>query len=147
MCEDEAAENDDTAEGPLKGIRTLRTRFFELLGRPANSDDALTILNSIKLLQESCGRFGPEDNIDNSWSAAAAWLKYVPHHFHMEVDDQDPITLLMMTYWSATMLTRMERQGFWFLKGVVKASVLQIAEKLAVEKHPLLPLILDFGVE
>lgn len=65
----------------------------------------------------------------------------------MEVDDQDPITLLMMTYWSATMLTRMERQGCWFLKGVVKASVLQIAEKLAVEKHPLLPLILDFGVE
>jgi hypothetical protein len=51
----------------------------------------------------------------------------------------------MMIYWSAIMVARVERQGCWFLKGVVKASVSQIAEKLVVDKHPLLPLILDFG--
>jgi hypothetical protein len=59
-------------------------------------------------------------------------------------DDQDPVALLMMTYWSVIMVTRVERQDCWFLSGVVKASVRQIVEKLMVEKHPLLPLILDF---
>jgi hypothetical protein len=59
-------------------------------------------------------------------------------------DDQDPAALLVMVYWSATMVTRVEKQGCWFLKGVVKASVLQVAKKLVMEKHPLLPLILDF---
>jgi hypothetical protein len=61
------------------------------------------------------------------------------------VDDEDPIGLLMMTYWSAIMVNRVEKQECWFLKDVAKASVVQIAEKLAVEKHPLLPMILDFG--
>jgi hypothetical protein len=44
------------------------------------------------------------------------------------------------------MVSQIERRGCWFLKGVAKASVLQIVEKLVLEKHPLLPLILDSGV-
>jgi hypothetical protein len=144
LDEEEATENDDLADGPLEGLRTLRTRMFELLGRPANISDALTILKAIELLQETCGSFGLEDGIGVCWSAAAAWLESVPNHFHEMADDQDPAALLVMVYWSATMVTRVEKQGCWFLKGVVKASVLQVAKKLVMEKHPLLPLILDF---
>jgi hypothetical protein len=144
LDEEEATENDDLADGPLEGLRTLRTRMFELLGQPANISDALTILKAIELLQEICSSIAPDDSIEVCWNTAAAWLKDVPHHFHEMVNDQDSIALLMMTYWSAIMVTRMEKQGRWFLKGVVKALVLQVAEKLVVEKHPLLLLILDF---
>ena len=118
--------------------------MFELLGRPANISDALTILKSIELLQGTCGSVGLEDGIGVCWSAAAAWLWSVPNHFHEMADDQDPVTLLVMAYWSAIMVTWVEKQGCWFLKGVVKASVLQVAKKLVAERHPLLPLILDF---
>jgi hypothetical protein len=142
--EEEAAENDDLAEGPLRGLRTLRTRMFELLRRPTNVSDALTILKSVELLQETCTRFGSEDSIESCWSAAASWLKDVPHHFHEMADDQDPVALLVMTNWSAILTSRIERLGCWFLKGVAKASVVQIAEKLVAEKHPLMPLIMDF---
>ncbi|GAB7332109.1 hypothetical protein MBLNU13_g03993t1 [Cladosporium sp. NU13] len=145
LREEEAAENEDLAEGPREGLQTLRTRMFELLGQPANISDALTILKSIELLQEACSSAGPKDSIELCWSSAAAWLKDVPRHFHEMFDDRDPIALLMMTYWSAIMVTRAEKQGCWFLKGVTKAAVLQIAQKLVAEKHPLLPLILDFG--
>ena len=107
--------------------------------------DALTTLQSIELLQETCSSVGSEDSIESSWSAAAAWLKDVPRHFHDMVDEQDPIALLTMIYWSAIMVARVEREGCWFLKGVVKASVLQITQRLIVYKHPLLPLVLDFG--
>jgi hypothetical protein len=143
--EEEAIENDDLTKGPLEGLQTLRTRMFELLGRPANISDALTTLKSIELLQETCSSVGSKDNIESSWGAAAAWLKDVPRHFHEMVDEQDPIALLMMIYWSAIMVARVERQGCWFLKGVVKASVSQITQRLVVDKHPLLPLISDFG--
>lgn len=142
--EEEAAENDGLAEGPLRGLRTLRTRIFELLGRSTNISDALTILKSIELLQETCTRFQSEDSIESCWSAAASWLKDVPNHFHEMADDQDPAALLMMTYWSAILTSRIERLGCWFLKGVAKASVVQIARKLVAEKHPLMPLIMDF---
>lgn len=142
--EETAGSNDHMVEAPLEGLQTLRSRMFELLGRPANISDALTILKSIELLQETCSSVGPEDSIEVCWSAAAAWLKIVPNHFHEMVDEQDSIALLMMAYWSAIMVTRVERQGCWFLKGVAKALVLQVTEKLVVEKHPLLPLMLDF---
>ena len=145
MDEQDSVENDNLAEGPLDGLRTLRTRIFELLGRPANINDALTILKAIELLQDACNSVEPEDVIGTCWSSAAAWLEKVPRHFHEMVDDRDLIALLVMTYWSAIMVTRVERQGCWFLKGVSKAAVLQIAQKLVVEKHPLVPLILDFG--
>lgn len=146
LCEEKATENDDLAKGPLEGLHTLRTRMFELLGRPGNISGALTVLKSVELLQEACSSVGSKDSIESCWNAAAAWLKDVPRHFLEMVDDQDPIALLMMAYWSAIMVARVERQGCWFLEGIVKASVLQIAERLVVEKHPLLPLISDFGV-
>ena len=145
LGEEEATDNGDLTKGPLEGLQTLRTRMFELLGRPANIKDALTTLKSIELLQETCSSVGSEDSIESSWSAAAAWLKDVPRHFHDMADEQDPIALLTMIYWSAIMVARVEREGCWFLKGVVKASVLQITQRLVVDKHPLLPLVLDFG--
>jgi hypothetical protein len=145
MDEGKSVENDNLAEEPLDGLRTLQTRMFELLGRPASISDALTILKSIELLQDACNSVEPEDVIGTRWSSAAAWLEKVPRHFHEMVDDRDPIALLMMTYWSAIMVIRVERQGRWFLKGVTKAAVLQIVQKLVSEKHPLVPLISDFG--
>lgn len=144
LSDEEAAKNDDLAEGPIEGLRTLRSRMFEFLGQPANISNTLTILKSIELLQETCSSVGPHDSVEVCWSAAAAWLKSVPNNFHDMVDDQDSIALLVMTYWSAIMISRVERKGCWFLKGVANASVLQIARKLVMEKHPLLPLILDF---
>lgn len=145
MDAENSVENDNLAEGPLEGLRTLQTRMFELLGRPTNISDALNALKSIELLQDACNSVEPENVIGTCWSSAAAWLEKVPRHFNEMVDDRDPIALLLMTYWSAIMVSRVEKQGCWFLKGVSKAAVLQVAQKLVAEKHPLVPLILDFG--
>jgi hypothetical protein len=122
--EEDASEDGDLAERPLRGLQSLRTRIFELLGRPANISDALTILKSIELLQEICTRLEPEDSIESCWSTAAAWLKDVPHHFYEMVDDQDPVALLMMTYWYTILVSQIERLDCWFLKSIAKASVL-----------------------
>jgi hypothetical protein len=65
--------------------------------------------------------------------------------FHEIINEQDPVALLVMAYWSAFLVARVERHGCWFLKGVAKASVLQAAERLVADKHLLLLLILDFG--
>lgn len=140
-----STRSDVSAEVPLGSLRTLQSRMFELLGRPDNVSDALTIIKSIDLLTEACNSTAPHSDIEVCWNAAAAWLKHVPKRFHAMVEDLDTVALLVMAYWSSTLVSRVERQGCWFLKGVVKASVLQIAEKLIVERHPLLPLILDFG--
>lgn len=119
--------------------------MFALLGRPDNVWDALTIIESIESLTETCNRIVMHDDFEECWNAAAGWLKGVPHRFHEMIDNLDPVALLVMAYWSAIMVTRAERQGCWFLKGVVKASILEVAGRLVVDEHPLLPLILDFG--
>jgi hypothetical protein len=69
----------------------------------------------------------------------------VSDRFHEIVNERDPVALLVMAYWSAFLVARVERHGCWFLKGVAKASVLQAAEILVADKHLLLLLILDFG--
>jgi hypothetical protein len=135
---------ESSAEAPMDGLRTLQSRMFELLGRPANIDDALTVIKSIELLQDICRGITLHDDIEMCWAAAAGWLKNVPDHFHRMVDDGDPVALLIMTYWSTNLVIRVEEKGCWFLKGVVKASMMQVAERLAEKRHLLLPLMLDF---
>jgi len=108
-------------------------------------EDALTVIKSIELLQDICRGIALHDDIEVCWAAAAGWLKNVPDHFHRMIDDRDLVALLIMTYWSTILVTRIEKKGCWFLRGVVKASMMQFAEKLTAERHPLLPLMLDFG--
>ena len=141
--DDEMPRERYLAEAPMEGLRTLQLRMFELLGPPASIGDALTIIKSIELLQETCGSVGSYDDLGPCWGVAAAWLKRVPHRFHEMVDHHDAVALLLMAYWSTILVVRIEKEGCWFLKDVVKALVLQVAEKLVAEQHPLLPLILD----
>jgi hypothetical protein len=70
-------------------------------------------------------------------------LENISDHFHEMVDDLDPVALLVMAY--AIMVARAERRGCFFSRGVARASVLQVAERLVAEKHPLLPLMLEIG--
>lgn len=143
--ESEISQVCSPTKASVEGLRTLQSRIFELLGRPANIGDALAVIKSIELLQEAYSSVGSYDDLETCWSAAADWVNRVPSRFHEMVDDLDPVALLLMAYWSTMLVTRAEMQGCWFLKGVVRALVLQVAEKLVAEQHPLLPLILDFA--
>jgi hypothetical protein len=118
--------------------------MFELLGRPTNTGDALAIIKSTELLQETCSNMRSRDGIEVCWDAAATWLRDVSHHLHKMVDDLYPVALLVMAYWSRILVNRAESKACWFLKGAVKVSILRVAEKLMTGKIPLFPLILDF---
>jgi hypothetical protein len=140
-----SGSHDDTTEHAIiDGLQTLPSRMAELLGRPKNVGEALIIIKSIESLTEACNDPVAHDDIVACWGTAAAWLSDVSGRFHEMVDEMDPVALLVMAYWSAIMVARVERQGRWFLEGVARAAVLQVAEKLVADKHPLLPLILDF---
>jgi hypothetical protein len=97
------------------------------------------VIESIESLTEACNNSKAQDDISACWSSAAAWLENASDRFNEMVSDLDLVALVVMTYWSAIMVLRIDRQGCWSLTGVAKAWVLQVADK-----NPLLPLILDF---
>jgi hypothetical protein len=115
-----------------------------LLGRPNNVGDAFTIIRSIEVLNETYNSVKADEDLEVCWKLAAVWLKDVPRRFHEMVDELHQVALVVMGCWVTILISRIERQGCWFFRGVARASVSQDAERLVAERHDSLPLILDF---
>lgn len=116
-------------------LQQLPSRMAEVFGKPENVEDALAALSAIAILTECCETSFASDTAETAWQCMARWLVKVPDHFNNMVSQNSPVSLVVIAYWSAFLVKRVEDSGCWFLVGSAKTILLQVTEQLSTHGH------------
>ena len=135
------SSSDNTPSVLLNLVRALPYRIAEGLGRPESAQDVFATLSAITTMIECCDISFACDEVGAAWQGVATWLANVPDHFNQMVRRHHPAALVVLAHWAAMLVKRAEHVGCWFLKGLAKIIVLQVARQLSVDGHAVLGLI------
>ncbi|KAF2732263.1 hypothetical protein EJ04DRAFT_497248 [Polyplosphaeria fusca] len=124
-------------------LQELPSRMTEAFGRPDNVRDVITVLESISALDKSCESVRVFDDAGQVCQATAMWLTSVPLAFTDLVAQYNPPALVVLTYWTASLLKRAEDYGCWFWSGLAKTILELIARQLATRENAALGLVED----
>lgn len=119
----------------LNRLQTLPYRMAEVLAKPENVQDALATLSAIAILVECCETSFMSDTVETAWLCMARWLIKVPNHFNHMVSQNSPASLVVVAYWSAFLVKRVEDSGCWFLMGSAEKILFQVVEQLSTHSH------------
>ncbi|KAK9238613.1 hypothetical protein V1525DRAFT_100195 [Lipomyces kononenkoae] len=141
---------DNTTSAIFNLLSTLPSRMAETFGRPDSVGDVLASLSAIAALVECCDVSFASDEMGAAWRGMATWLTKVPDHFNRLVSRHDPAALVVITHWAALLVKRAEHCGCWFLTGLTKTILLQVAERLprddlAVQSLVASPIVLPMN--
>lgn len=92
-------------------------------------------LSAIAALVECCETSFTSDMVETAWRCMARWLITVPDHFNHMVSEKSPVSLVVIAYWSAFLVKRVEDSGCWFLMGSAKKILFQVVEQLSTHGH------------
>ncbi|QKX59666.1 uncharacterized protein TRUGW13939_06806 [Talaromyces rugulosus] len=125
----------DDQPSVINHLRTLPSRMAEVFGKPENVQDALATLSAIAVLVECCETSFASNTVETAWRCMARWLIKVPDHFNHMVSQNSPVSLVVVAYWSAFLVKRVEDSGCWFLMGSAKTILLQVVEHLSTHGY------------
>jgi hypothetical protein len=127
----ESTSGDNIPIALLNCLRELPSRMAEAFGKPDSAQDVLATLSAIAALAECCDTSWASDEAEVAWQSMAKWvLANTPSYFHYMVSCHSRAALVVVAYWAASLVRRVEDCGCWFLKGSAKAILLEIAELL-----------------
>jgi hypothetical protein len=122
---------DDQPSAMLDHLRSLPSRMAEVFGKPERVQDVLAAISAIAVLAECFEASFASDTVETAWRCMARWSVRVPDHFYYMVSQNSPLSLVVIAYWSAYLVKRVEDSGCWFLMGLSKPILLQVAEQLS----------------
>lgn len=125
--------SNNTLSAILKFICALPYRMAETFGKPDNMRDVLATLSATAALVKCCEISFASDEVGAAWRGMAMWLIEVPNHFNHMVLRYSPAALVVLAHWAALLVQRAEDCGCWFLDGLSKTILLQIAARLPVD--------------
>ncbi|KAL9609952.1 MAG: hypothetical protein Q9167_005304 [Letrouitia subvulpina] len=135
------SSNNNSPSMLLNLLSELPFRISEGLGRPDSSQDVFATLSAISTVIECCDISFACDEAAAAWQGVATWLVNVLDHFNQMVQRHNPAALVVLAHWAAILVKRAERVGCWFLKGLAKIVVLQVARQLSAKAHALFGLV------
>ncbi|RDW58518.1 hypothetical protein BP5796_12448 [Coleophoma crateriformis] len=139
----DASPLNNTASALFNRTLTLPYRMAETFGKPESAEDVLATLSAIAALVEcSYISFSPS-GVGGAWLGMVTWLNKVPEHFIYLVGSHNLAALVVLAHWAAFLVKRAEHCGCWFLSGLTKSILLQIAERLPPDNHAVQSLVED----
>ncbi|KAK9326697.1 hypothetical protein V1520DRAFT_284757 [Lipomyces starkeyi] len=132
---------DNTPSALFNRLRALPSRMAEMFGKPESARDVLATLSAIAALVECCDTSFASDEVGAAWWGMTKWLIKVPDHFNYMVSRHNPAALVVLAHWAASLVKRAEHCGCWFLRGLTKTILLQIAERLSADDHAVQSLV------
>ncbi|KAK9482167.1 hypothetical protein V1527DRAFT_522231 [Lipomyces starkeyi] len=132
---------DNTPSALFNCLRALPSRMAETFGKPESARDVLATLSAIAALVECCDTSFASDAVEAAWRGMTTWLTKVPDHFNHMVSRHNPAALVVLAHWAASLVKRAEHCGCWFLKGLTKTILLQIAERLPADNRAVQSLV------
>jgi hypothetical protein len=118
-----------TLPSVLNRLRTLLSHMSDVFDRVDHIEDVLSTLTAIAILIECCDHGFESDEADVVWRGMTMWLNKTPDKFNDLISKYNPIALLVLEHWSASLLRRAE-QGSWFLRGSAERIMGLIGEEL-----------------
>jgi len=137
-----AFSSSDTMPSALfKRLDALPSRIAETFGKPESVRDVFATLSAIAALVECCDTSFGSDEVGQAWRAMATWLIKVSDHFNQMVWRHSPAALVVLAHWAASLVTRAEHCGCWFLRGSGKLILTLIAENLPTDDRAIQSLV------
>ena len=124
---------DNTPSPQLNHLRALPYRMAETFGRPESARDVLATLSAIAALVECCDTSFASEEVGAAWQSMTRWLTKVTDHFNHMVSCHNAAALVVLAHWATSLVERVEHCGCWFLRGLAKTILLQIAERLPTD--------------
>jgi hypothetical protein len=124
---------NNTPSTILNRLHALPFRMADAFGKPDNAQDVFAALSAIAALVECCEASFASDEVGTTWRGMATWLTKIPDHFNQLVSHHNPAALVVLAHWAVFLVKRAEQCGCWFLNGLAKTIMLEIAERLPAE--------------
>ncbi|KAL3473151.1 hypothetical protein BJX99DRAFT_272412 [Aspergillus californicus] len=121
---------DNTPAEIWDRLRNLPSHMADTFGKPENPQDVLALLSALAALLECCATSFASDEADAAWWGMATWLNRVPLRFTELLARHDPAVLVVVAHWAAVLVTRADRCGCWFVRGLAMTILLRVAERL-----------------
>ncbi|KAJ5611856.1 hypothetical protein N7528_008961 [Penicillium herquei] len=115
----------------LRHIDELPYRMAAIFGKPQDEQDAPAIIHAIGTLSKCYIRSLESGDLSSVWQLMVAWLIETTDHFNRMVSDQNRAALLVLAYWSASLVKRAENCGCWFINGLSEKLLLSIQQHLS----------------
>ena len=128
----------DTSSRTFNRLRELPFRMAGTFGKPEGAQDVFAALSAIAALVECCEISFESDDVGGIWRGMAMWLTKITAHFRQMISTSSSAALVVLAHWAALLVERAEKHDYWFLKGLAKRVLQQIADGLPVEVQSLL---------
>jgi len=133
--------SDNMSSALLNRLRVLPYRMAEAFGKPDSAQDVLATLSAVAAMVKYCDTNFVSNEVGAAWLDMVTWLIEVPDHFNHMVSHHNPAALVVLAYWAAFLVKRTENYGCWFLRGLTKTILLQIAEQLPSDDRAVQSLV------
>lgn len=131
-----------TSSTVLDHLHALPRQMADVLGKPADAEDAFAALSAIALLVQCCEASSGNQTLVNAWQSITKWSKACPKRFVDLVSKSDPAAFLVIANWFATLIRQAERLGSWYLDGLSKMAVTMIRDHFSnMHMQAILPLL------
>ncbi|KAJ5722300.1 hypothetical protein N7488_000335 [Penicillium malachiteum] len=124
-------ETDSRTVMLLRHIDELPYRMAAIFGKPQDEQDAPAIIHAIGTLSKCYIRSLESDDLSSVWQSMVAWLIETTDHFNRMVSDQNTAALVVLAYWSASLVKRAGNCGFWFINGLSGKLLFSIQENIS----------------